>query len=260
MAQLSAPRSTAHALATPLPVSNRLLNSRGIAFRRGQFSMLAAAPSVGKSVFATNLAVFTKVPTLIFSADSDEWTVKTRVCSILTGHELNNVEENLNDEDSGWEGWYQQQLRQSDHIDFSYRTDIEMDYVVWRMAAYAEVWGDYPELTIVDNLGNTVGEGDEFAELRLNCRELQRVARTTGSHVMGLHHVVGAKENGYDEIGLGDLMGKLGKIPELVLGMNWIKGQDGVVNLTVPKNRGGKGRFSVQLGMDYSRATIEGYR
>lgn len=257
MAQLSAPRRSS-ALATPLPVANSILQRNGIFLRRGQSSLLAAAPGVGKTVFANNLAVMTPVDSLYFSADSDEWTVKTRVCSILTGHQLEMVDTNMTTSES-WDGYYADQLHRADHIDWCYQSDIEPEFIVSRLNAHDEMHGDWPSFIFVDNLGDTYDEsGDEMAALRAACRELKRIARFTNAHVMGLHHVVGAKENGDKPIWLGDLIGKIGKIPEVVLGLN--RNSPTELNLTVPKNRGGKGNIQLSLPIDYTRAQLGGFR
>jgi hypothetical protein len=113
-------------------------------------------------------------------------------------------------------------------------------------------------LVVVDNLGNAVEDPDnKYSELENICREMQAFARNTGAHFMGLHHVMGAKENGDQPIGLGDLLGKIGKIPEVVMGLNRIPGEP-ALNLTVPKNRGGKAGQHVKLPVDYSKAFIGG--
>lgn len=255
MARLSAPRRSS-ALATPLPVINQILQRNGIYLRRGQSSLLAAAPGVGKTIFANNLAVSTPVESLYFSADSDEWTVKQRICSILTGEQLELVDQQLNDE--AWDAWYTQVLARADHIDWCYQSDIEPEFIVRRLDAHCEQWGEYPSLIVVDNLADTYDEsGDEWAALRSTQRELKRIARFTNAHVMGLHHVVGSHENGDKPIWLGDLVGKIGKIPEVVLGL--YRPAAGGLNMTVAKNRGGKANMELQLGVDYARAKMGGF-
>jgi hypothetical protein len=268
MPLLSASRK-ATVLAPPLPVTNSVFAQHGLVFRRGQLSLVAAAPSVGKTLLAANLSIRTPASSavpggpprgnLYFSADSDEWTVKQRACSILTGVKLNTVEQQLG-EDS-WDQFYTDTLRLADHVDWCYQTDIDPEFIVQRIFSYAELRGDFPQLIVVDNLGNTVVDQDnEGSELRAICRELQRLARITGAHVMGLHHVTGPKENGLQPIFLGDLLYKLGKIPEQVLGMNWIDVQRSGLNVTVPKFRGGKGGISFQLPVDYTTATVGGFQ
>ena len=244
------------ALSPPLPVNHSLLNSVGLTFRRGQFSLLASAPRVGKSLFATNLAIYTKVPTLFLSADSDEWTVRTRACSILTNTELEKVERQLND--ATWEQFYTDKLHRSDHVDWCFRSDIDTEFIWDRIKAHAELRGEYPYLLVVDNLTNTVTDTDnEYTELRGIVRELQAIARGIKAHVLALHHVKGNKEDGYQPIGLGDLLGNIGKVPEMVLGLN--RNGDGSVTMTVPKNRGGKDGLALPLAVNYPTATVEGF-
>lgn len=251
MPLLSASRK-ATVLSPPLPVNNTRFNSAGLVFRRGQFSLVAAAPGVGKTLFATNLAIHTPVPTLYLSADSDEWTVKQRACAILTGQKLALVEQHLNDE--SWDGFYADALRRADHIDWCFQTDIDPEFIANRMLAHAEMRGEYPQLIVVDNLGNSISDQDnEGAELRGTCRELHSIARMTKAHVMALHHVKGAKENGDKPILLGDLLYNTGKLPELVLGLH--RDYEGVV-VTVPKNRGGKHGLSIPSGLDYETARV----
>lgn len=258
MPLLSAARK-ATVLSEPIPVQNSVFARSGLVFRRGQFSLVAAAPSVGKTLFATNVSIRTPVPTLYFSADSDEWTVKQRACSILSGVDLNTVEQQLNQQ--SWEAFYADKLRQTDHIDWSFNSDIEPEYLIQRMLAHSEPRGEWPQLIIVDNLGNTVVDQDnESAELRAACRELQRIARLTNAHVMGLHHVKGRKENGTEPILLGDLLYNIGKIPEMVLGLHWPGVPRESLMVTVPKNRGGKAGMNIPLPIDYTRATIGGFR
>lgn len=255
MPLLSASRK-ATVLAPPLPVSNTAFAQAGLAFRRNQFSLVTAAPGVGKTLFATNLCIRTPVPSLYFSADSDEWTVKQRACSILTGSPLVQVEAQLNEE--SWEAYYAEQLRLTDHIDWCFQSDIDPEFIGYRLQAYAELRGEYPQLIIIDNLGNTVVDQDnEGSELKAMCRDLQRVARMSKAHVMGLHHTKGAKENGDKPIILGDLLYNLGKIPEMVLGLH--RDPASGFTVTVPKNRGGKSGISLPLGVDYNTARVGGF-
>jgi replicative DNA helicase len=258
MPTLYLPRPRAAQLAPPLPVNNRVLNGAGLAFRRGQFSIMAAAPGVGKSVFATNLALRAKVPTLFLSADSDEWTVMTRACSILSGVPLATVEDNLNEE--SWQDWYGGLLMGSEHVDWCFQSRIDIEFICNRILAFEEIYGEPPQLVVVDNLKNTVMDPErQYAELEGICLELQEVARLEQCHVLALHHVKGAKEDGRSPIGLGDLLGNIDKIPEVVLGLNWPNASRDSLTLTVPKNRGGPSGQHLYLDIDYSRATVGGF-
>lgn len=240
-----------------LPERAGFLREAGVKLRRSQFSIVAAAPAVGKSTVATNYAIRTGVPSLYFSADSDEWTVRPRCAAILTGKPLAGVEQDLTD--PAWLPFYQETLSQADNVDWCYRSDIDLDFIIQRVKAHKEVRGPAsPSLIVVDNLTNTVTSDDEYGELRGTCRALQGLARTTGAHVMALHHVTGAKENGDQPIWLGDLLGKIGKIPEIVIGFNRMDQQ--WLNMTVAKNRGGPSGRQYAVSIDYSRATVGGFQ
>ena len=268
MSLLSVSRK-ATVLAPPLPVNNAYFQRIGLVFRRGQFSLLAAGPGVGKTLFATNLAISLPASpaepegflrdTLYFSADSDEWTVKQRSCSILTGIDLNTVEDQLNQEQ--YESYYAGKLRAVDQIDWCYNPDIDLEFIANRILAHTEQRGEPPQLVVVDNLGNTVVDQDnEGAELRSACRELQRMARSTRTHIMALHHTVGKYENGDTAIPLNGLLYNLGKIPEVVMSLHWPNPQDKrSVQLTLPKYRGGPQGAAINLPIDYTRATVGGF-
>jgi len=255
MSTLSSIGREARQLADPLPVNNSFLNAH-VTFRKGQFSLLAAAPGVGKTIFAMNLALFTGADCLYFSADSDEHTVLTRSCAAITHTPSELIVAQL--EEDAWGTYYSNKLSAADHIDWCYRTDIDTDFIVYRLQAHEEVWGKYPDLIVVDNLGNTVTDQEnEYAELRGICRELQRIARNTDAHVMGLHHVNGPKEDGFEAITLKDLQGKVGKIPEIVLGLS--RDSQESVLLTVPKNRAGRSGLKLPLPLNYETARVGGY-
>lgn len=268
MSLLSSSRK-ATVLAPPLPVYNEYFQRIGLVFRRGQFSLLAAGPGVGKTLFATNLAISLPASpaepdgyprdNLYFSADSDEWTVKQRSCSILTGTHLNLVENQLNDET--WEKFYAEKLRTVDQNDWCFSPDIDMEFIAHRILAHTEQRGEPPQLVVVDNLANTIVDQDnEGAELRQACRELQRMARSTKTHIMALHHTVGKYENGDIAIPLNGLLYNLGKIPETVMSLHWPNPQDKrFVQLTLPKFRGGQKDAAINLPINYGTATIGGF-
>lgn len=255
----SARRSTA--LAPPLPISNRILNSAGVVLRRGQFSMLAAAPSVGKSTVARNLCIFSRdVRSLYFSADTDEYTVRKNAISVLTGSPLNQVDSQL--ESESWDSYYNNKLTEVDHVDWQYGTDVDPETIALQMNAYSERWGDYPDLVVVDSLGNTVEDDEnEIAELKANCRELHRMARATKCHIMALHHLTGEYEDGDKPVTLKALKGKVGQWPELAIGLSWPRGKEaGALLMTVPKNRNGERGLQIEVPIDYATGLIGGCR
>jgi hypothetical protein len=260
MPLLSATGRKSTTLAPALPIFLAPL-SNYVCFRRGQFSILAGSPGTGKSVVATNIAIQSPlVPTLFFSADSDEFTVRMRALAISTGAKLDDVEKNT--KDSTWVEHYNNDVLPSiNHVDWCFRSDIDLDFIVKRINAYGEIRGEAPHLVVVDNLTNSVNDTDnEYSELRTTCRDLQVIARETGAHILALHHVKGIHEQAEKRatpISLGSLQYNLGKIPEIVIGIN--SPSDGVLNCSVPKNRAGRAGVEFYLDMDLSRATVNGF-
>lgn len=253
--RLASTRQTS-VLAPPLPIRNKVFDQLRLYLRLGQFTILGAAPSVGKSIFARNLVVKTAVPSLYLSADSDEYTVKTGVAACLTGQTLEVVEKQM--EEEAWDNYYLDLFTSVDHVDWCFNPDIDLDFLENRMNAYAEIEGDYPKLLVIDNLSDMVTDedGDIYVELRRICRELRVIARKTHCHILALHHLTGEYEDGLKTVTLKSFEGKVGKVPENALGMYWgDKGQQQVI-LTVPKARGTKRGMEVPIKMDYERALI----
>jgi len=243
-------------LAPALPIRNTVFEKLRLYLRQGQFTILGSAPSVGKSIFARNLVVNAGVNSLFFSADSDEYTVKVSVAAALTKKPLAEVEGEM--EEGRFDDYYQSVLSRADHVQWSFRADINIDLITDYIAAYSEPYGDYPKLVVIDNLGDmTTASGTEkYAELSEICRELRSIARNTHSHILGLAHLTGEYEDGMKPVTLKALEGKLGKIPENVLGLNWSDTSQQRVDLTVPKARGTKRGMTVPIQLDYSRALI----
>lgn len=231
------------------------LRQAGYQPRRGQFGLIAAAPGVGKTVWATNWAYRAGVPTLYFSADSDEYTVSTRMIALITGHALFDVERHLaNSEDHIYDG----ALKAADHIDWCFESHITPDEITPRVHAYEELHGKPPELIVVDNLKNTVDDPmNEYAELGGVSLALQNLARMSHAHVLALHHTKGEYENGDKPIPLGGLLGNLSKIPEQVVTLYRAGPQE--LGFVIAKNRGGRSGSLGVLPVDYEGARVNGY-
>lgn len=257
MALLSSSKK-ATTLAPALPINNEAFQQHRLVLRQGQFTILAAAPSVGKSLFARNLVSNTIIPSMFLSADSDEYTVKTTVAASMTGMKIAQVEEYLADD--GWDAYFNEELGKVNHVEWAYSPDINIDVIVDRLNAYNTTYGDYPKLLVIDNLGDMVTEdGEEYAELRVICRELRKIARYSAVHILALHHCKGEYEDGMKPITLKSLLGNLGRVPENVLGLNWATPDGKTVQMTVPKNRGGVRGATVLLPVDYTTGTLGGF-
>lgn len=113
------------------------------------------------------------------------------------------------------------------------------------MAAYEEVYGDFPALVVIDNITNVrtgSGEDEPFSGLEALMDYLHGMARSTSACVIGLHHVTGPNNDGDKPIPLSGVKGQIGRVPELILTMYKTTETYGNTTLHVSpvKNRGGK--------------------
>ena len=206
--------------ATPLPDVWADLASKQIKFRRGQVCMVAAAPNAGKSMFGLIYAVKAKVPTLFFSADTDTTTVMMRAAAHTSGHNQVNVEQNL----SADSHHYDVHFEKLKHIKWVFDSSPSLDDIELEIKAYVELYGQAPELIIIDNLMNVAAETDnEWAGLRAIMMELHDMARKTEACVLVLHHVSEQSEYGSptEPPARRAIHGKVSQLPALILTLGY---------------------------------------
>lgn len=230
-------------LAAELPLPWPSLAEYRIAFRRGQCSLLAAAPGGGKTIVALAYAIETGVPTLFISADTDLATMATRAGAAILGWPQYRVEAaGLNSPE------VQGALDSIGHIRWADDNQPTVEDIYLETQAYAEVFGDFPYLIVVDNLIDVQADRDhdkDWAGTRSAVDGLKRLARESEAHVLILAHATGRYENGTDPIPLGGLEWKPGKNVELVLTMYWGEGNE--LRVCPVKNRTGQANASGAL-------------
>lgn len=225
----------------PLPTVFQSLHAEGIIFRRGQLCLISAGAGTGKSGLVLTYALLAKVATLYFSADSDAFTQLSRSLSILTGAPLEKTVDVVRSGDLG----SAEDVFQDIPIRFVYDASPSLDRIETSMAAYEEVYGDYPALVVIDNITNVrsgSGEDDPFSGLEALMDYLHVMARNTAACVIGLHHVTGPNNDGDKPIPLSGVKGQIGRVPELILTAYKTTETYGSTSLHVSpvKNRGGK--------------------
>ena len=223
--------------ATPLPDVWQALAAKQIKFRRGQVCMVAAAPNAGKSMFALIYAVKAKVPTLFFSADTDTTTVMLRAGAHITGHNQVNVEQRLSSDNH----YYDNAFDRLKHIKWVFDSSPSLDDIELEIKAYVELYGQAPELIVIDNLMNVAAETDnEWAGLRAIMMELHDMARKTEACVLVLHHVSEQSEYGSptEPPARRAIHGKVSQLPALILTLGYNPTQ-GELKLAAVKNRFG---------------------
>ncbi|MEV0470736.1 AAA family ATPase [Streptomyces prunicolor] len=238
----------------PLPSPFQGLARHEVEFRRGEFSLVAAGPGTGKSLFALNLALYGNVPVMYYSADSNAATQLTRATAILTGDNVRDVKRKLLRDDFGE---YLAHLAKRWWIRFNYEARPTLKAIELDLRAYFEVFGMFPHLIVVDNITNVAGDAPaDSAEsftfgLEAMCEYMSDMARYTGAHVLSLHHVIGEYSDGLQPIPLSGVKGKIGRVPNVILTIHKeIDGMDGrILHISPVKNREG---FEDSSGQTFS--------
>lgn len=228
----------------PLPTVWQALADMGIEFRRGQLCLIAAGPGTAKSALTLTLSLQSKVPSMIFSADSDAFNQLTRAISILTEISMTESSEMVLGGELDSEVL---SALSSVPLRIDYEASPTIDDIEEIVESYWELYGEYPALIVIDNITNvdgaSVGTEDEgFAGLDNLMQYLHGMARETGACVIGLHHVTGPYNNGDKPIPLNGVKGQITRVPELVLTLFKKDLGDGRSILCVcpVKNRGGR--------------------
>ena len=220
MLSLTRAWSGATTKAAPLPDVWETLKKKQVRFRRGQLTMVAAAPNAGKSMFALVYAIKAEVPTLFFSADTDVTTVMIRAASHISGHAQITVEQNLDVKSN----YYDESFEKMKHIQWVFDSSPSLDDIELEVKAYQELYGVPPQLIVVDNLMNVAAETDnEWAGLRAIMMELHDLARNTEACVLVLHHVSEASEYGDGTYppARRSIHGKVSQLPSLMLTLGY---------------------------------------
>ncbi|MER7208479.1 AAA family ATPase [Streptosporangium sp. NPDC000239] len=230
--------------------------------RRSQVAMVAAAPGVGKSAFTLNLAIRSGCRGIYMSADSDEATQAIRAAAIITGDRVQEIEVAYK---AGKADRYDKALKEFTRVWFDFDAAPSLAQIEEEVLAYAYMYGQWPEILVLDNLANVFDEtgGEGFSSLEHTMSFLVDLARKTEAAVVVLHHVVGDAESGDQPLKLKDIRGKITKLQTLVLGLAYtdtFTPLGRAMGVYVLKNRSGKasaaGDLMVELTADLDRMLI----
>lgn len=230
---------------SPLPSVFRRLEEIGVKLKRSQVSMVAAAPGVGKSAYALQYAMKSKVRTLYLSPDSDIMMLSGRILASLWDISTDDAETLITNNDK-------EALKAisaaSQHIYFDFDPGPSHLDIRENIDAYALVMGDYPELIIIDNLKDVQANGTEYERFNESIDFLHQAARSTNAHILVLHHVLGMYEDGWTPVPLTGLLQKPGKSVRLVLTLH--KVSPGILGVRVVKSNNSKASGDATYGVD----------
>lgn len=244
-------------IGTPLPEVWPSLTRAGIRFRRSQVVMVAGQPGASKSTFALCLAAGLNIPTLYFSADTDDFTTSLRLAATLSGTAIDDIERDT--KDPTVKEYYVDLLAQPDHLWWSFAPEPTPEMMDMELSAFAELYGAYPEIIIVDNLVNVTMEGEnEWAAMRRIMKLLKYWAGHTGACILVLHHC--REDADFDSRFCpprSTIQGKLSQYPALILTVDT---QPGLLKIACVKNRHGpydrSGEHFISLNLDSARMQI----
>lgn len=248
---------------TPIHMPLKSFTVNGVHIRRGQLTMVAAAPGCGKSAFAQSVVqrgyMGQKNTTLYISADSGADVLFKRAIAIETGWEMEYIDEIYGKARHG--ELVEIAENALSHVRLVFDSSPDEQEFLDQLAAYVTVYGDFPEVIVVDNLkdlyvdGGGADGGGEFAALENALVFLHNVARQTNAAVITLHHVIGEFDNG-GAVPQGGIRGKVTKTPEMVLTLHRAGNQMGVSPV---KNRNGRADSSGQwiLNLRANMATMQ---
>lgn len=250
----------------PIVTPFKAFRNNGIHFRRGELSMIASPPGLGKSILSQSIVqrgddIGMVQPTLYVSADSSPATVWERSAAMATGYRMSDVQRLVEENNTQYlDAEVQKATR---HIRYVFNNTLGLGDLEDELNAYATIYGAWPEIIVLDNISNIMaGDGEnEFRDIGDALQGAREIAGQTGAAVIALHHVGGTYDNGDMAIPLGGIRGKASKPQALILTLFQAGPQ--VLGVSVVKNRSGKsdpsGKFFVQLGTDLERAAISDY-
>lgn len=239
-------------LLVPWPQLARVIRPIG-----GQQVVVAAAPSVGKTMFAGNWAAESGAHTLYMSADTDQRTWTKNMAALATGHETTIVDRRL-ERSRSWRLQYMEAVQDrfpNLYADFASGPSIPS--VLHRAEALTEVWGSTPELVVIDTATDVQRQGEDYASWRKNWIAYRGLARYLNAVVMLLHHVKdGPARNGDAEPAQSSAKYGADEFAEIMLGL-WRPGGDPTrLTVSVLKNRAGLRQVRVPFAAEYARGRV----
>lgn len=188
------------------------LANAGIRFREGTATYVAGVPGAMKTGFTLYLVARLGLPCLYFSADSEDFEMVERAAALMTGDTTVKVRANPEN--------YSEVLR-SLPIRMVFEDSPSYNDVVLEVCAYAEAFGEFPKIIVIDNMLNLSGESeDEWGAHRDHAKVIHKLTRITGAATFVLAHM------GEDKVDPSStpqprtkLQGKVSHLPKVILSL-----------------------------------------
>lgn len=199
--------------------------------------MIAGPPAGGKTLLAADYVLRAGLPTLYVSADTDSHTMIARAGAKLLQATVSEVEAMLErGESDSVEQAFEDELR---HVAWYFDPSPSLEDIDAEICAFEEMWGQYPELIVIDSLYNINADaGDEWAAMREISKALHHLARASEASVLVLHHVSEGEGKPNLPAARKAILGKLAQLPELILTVA-LDAAMGQFRVAAVKNRSG---------------------
>lgn len=205
------------------------LENAGIRFRMGTASYIAGTPGAMKTGLALYWVGRTNLPALYFSADSEEFEIAERCGAMVSGDTVTQVRAQP-----------EKYADQMDRLNMRFVFEDSPTYkdVELEVAAYAEVYGEWPKVIVIDNMLNLVGENEnEWGAHRDHARVIHRLTRITKAAVLVLAHMgEDIKDPTNKPQPRTKLQGKVSQLPKVILSLAF-DGEE--LKVSAVKNRWG---------------------
>jgi hypothetical protein len=238
----------------PLPPMFPSWGARGLVLREQSVHMIAGVAGTFKTMVLLSGLANMKVPTLVFSTDSDDATVASRLLGIATGKPTKETEDWLRTQPQRCT----ELLSRYDFLQWQFLPNPSLDDIWLETYAYGERYGRWPTLICIDILMDiSHGEGGEWEVLRLVIKEAKVLARETRAAVLIIHHASEGMR-GKPCPSRGEIMGKAAASPSLMVTLGKDE-EDGLWAACV-KNRHGPsditGRTAFRMGIDPASSRV----
>jgi len=208
--------------------------------RRASVHLWAGPSGSFKTTVMLNAMLNMKTSTMIFSTDSDETTVASRILGILARTPTSTTEEWLRPSSPQLDRAVKL-LEPLDWLRWDFTPSPTLDDVWLGLYAYATAEGCWPDQVVID-IASDVGHdtGDEWGSLRDLLRQAKVMARETRAAVHLVHHTSDSFTPSMQRPvpSRKDVMGKVSVIP--VLMVNFGLGGEGEILAACVKNRHAK--------------------
>lgn len=197
---------------TFMPPVFRPFEDAGIRVREGTATFIAGVPGAMKTGLTLYWVARWNLPTLYFSADSEPFEMMERAAAMMSGDTMHTVR-------TAPEKYAP--LLETLNLRMVYEDSPTYDDVMLEVAAYAETFGEFPRVIVIDNLLNLVGDNEnEWGAHRDHARVIHRLTRITKAAVLVLAHM------GEDKVDPSanpqprtKLQGKVSQLPKVILSL-----------------------------------------